>query len=60
MDNKLIDLEAFKKQYVVISQSQDLATNTIQLNVYDIQEKVYKILKYDKYIFYKFIVGENI
>lgn len=59
MDNKLIDLEELKKRYVVLQQSEDFATNTVILKVFDVQENAYKTLEYDKFIFYKYVEIAN-
>ena len=53
MENEIINLKEFNKKYIVLAQSEDFATDTIRLKVYDLQEKIYKTLELDKIWFYE-------
>lgn len=55
MDKEIIDLKEFNKKYIVLSQSRDFATHTIKLVVYDLEEKVNKMLKFDEAWFYRYM-----
>lgn len=55
MNEEIIDLKEFSKKYAVLAQSRDFATRTIKLEVYDLEEKVNKILEFDEAWFYRYM-----